>query len=227
MANSVAQDLDNQQSAEQLAATSLSPLDAALHSDRVSLHTSTVGVITAINGERASAQPVLRSLLMSGEEVLLPLVVDAPLYFPRGGGITMTFPVAVGDTCIILFAERALDYWLQYGGFQTPEFRLHDISDGMIMVGVRPNPTQLTDVSTVAAEIRTDDGLTKISVQNGTIRIQAAQIILTSESGSPKALVTADLITWITDQLIPALSSAGVSVDPPPPTSITTVVQGD
>jgi 5-formyltetrahydrofolate cyclo-ligase len=75
------------------------------------LRTMTLGVITAVNGERVSAQPLLRSVLVNGKEVALPLIVDAPLEFPRGKNWILTFPVQVNDECIIAFSDRAIDAW--------------------------------------------------------------------------------------------------------------------
>ena len=56
-----------------------------------------------------------------------PLLVDVPVVFPRGGGCTLTFPVKEGDECLVIFADRCIDFWWQSGGIQEPvDGRMHD-----------------------------------------------------------------------------------------------------
>ncbi|MDR8345712.1 hypothetical protein FPK41_22485, partial [Acinetobacter baumannii] len=73
----------------------------------------------------------------SGAEVSvnLPLLVDVPVVFPRGGGCTLTFPVKPGDECLVIFADRCIDFWWQSGGIQEPvDERMHDFSDAFCIV---------------------------------------------------------------------------------------------
>lgn len=98
------------------------------------------------------------------ELLQMPLLLDCPVMFPGGGGVTLTFPVKQGDECLMVFASRCIDSWWQSGGVQAPsEFRMHDLSDGFAFVGVRSQPRRLT-VSTGAAQLRSDSGLTIVEV---------------------------------------------------------------
>jgi hypothetical protein len=36
----------------------------------------------------------------------LPILINVPVQFPRGGCFLLTFPVTKGDECLIMFAER-------------------------------------------------------------------------------------------------------------------------
>ncbi len=68
-----------------------------------------------------------------------PLLTDCPVFMIGGGeNGYLTFPVRAGDTCLILFNDRDLDNWFA-GGANTPpnSSRLHDLSDGLVMVGFR------------------------------------------------------------------------------------------
>ena len=91
--------------------------------------------------------------------VNLPLLLDCPVVFPRGGGCSLTFPIRAGDECLVVFADRAIDFWWQSGGVQPPaETRMHDLSDGFVLVGPYSQPQVLSGVSTSAVQLRSDDG---------------------------------------------------------------------
>jgi hypothetical protein len=97
--------------------------------------------------------------------VTLPLCLNCPCQFPSGGGVTLTFPVEEGDECLVVFASRAIDGWWQSGGVQPPvEARMHDLSDGFVLLGFRSQPRVISDISTVSAQLRSDDGSTVIDL---------------------------------------------------------------
>lgn len=97
--------------------------------------------------------------------VNMPLLVDVPVHFPRGGGCTLTFPVAKGDECLVVFAARCIDSWWQSGGVQAPaEHRVHDLSDGFAFVGFFSQATKISGISTTKAQLRSNDGSTYVEL---------------------------------------------------------------
>lgn len=97
--------------------------------------------------------------------VNMPLLVDVPVHFPRGGGCTLTFPVAKGDECLVVFAARCIDSWWQSGGIQAPaEHRVHDLSDGFAFVGFFSQAAKIGSISTISAQLRSNDGSTYIDL---------------------------------------------------------------
>lgn len=91
--------------------------------------------------------------------VNLPLLLDCPVCFPRGGGCSLTFPIKSGDECLVVFSSRAIDLWWASGGVQAPvEIRMHDLSDGFVIPGPYSQSQVLPDVSTDAVQLRSDDG---------------------------------------------------------------------
>ncbi|MCL6469777.1 MAG: hypothetical protein I4O48_15895 [Ralstonia sp.] len=95
----------------------------------------------------------------------MPLLVDVPVHFPRGGNCTLTFPVAKGDECLVVFAARCIDGWWQSGGVQAPmESRIHDLSDGFAFVGFFSQATKISGISTSTAQLRSNDGATYVEV---------------------------------------------------------------
>lgn len=108
--------------------------------------------------------------LQDGSWVLetLPLLVDVPVCFPGGGGYSLTFPVAAGDEALIVIAHRCIDAWWQNGGVQPQaEFRMHDLSDGFAIVGVRSQPRVIPGVSLDSVQLRSDDGLAYVELAGG------------------------------------------------------------
>lgn len=100
--------------------------------------------------------------------VALPLLVDVPVYFPRGGGVTLTFPVTEGDECLVIFADRCIDYWWQNGGVQEPvDPRQHHLADAFALVGPQSQAKKISGISTSAAQLRTDDGAAFIELDPG------------------------------------------------------------
>ncbi|EAV6546371.1 Gp138 family membrane-puncturing spike protein [Salmonella enterica] len=121
------------------------------------------GAVTAV------VQPAIRSVETDNDGNRItknyPLLVDVPVVFPRGGGCTLTFPVKAGDECLVIFADRCIDFWWQNGGVQEPvDDRVHDLSDAFCIVGPQSQAQKISGISTSAVELRSDDGGTKLSL---------------------------------------------------------------
>lgn len=95
----------------------------------------------------------------------LPLLVDVPVVFPRGGGCTITFPVKAGDECLVVFSDRCIDFWWQSGGVQEPvDPRQHDLSDAFAFIGPQSQAEVIGNISTSTLQMRTDDGAAYIEL---------------------------------------------------------------
>lgn len=138
------------------------------------MRVSIPGIIQSFDPDAVTAvvQPAIKGVEHdeSGAEVSvsLPLLVDVPVVFPRGGGCTLTFPVKEGDECLVIFADRCIDFWWQSGGIQEPvDGRMHDLSDAFCIVGPQSQAKKISSISTTAAQLRTDDGSAFIEVAAG------------------------------------------------------------
>jgi len=68
--------------------------------------------------------------------------------------------VKKGTECLVILASRCIDGWWGQGGVQTPpELRMHNLSDGFCLPGVRSKATAFT-VDLTQAQVRSDDGST-------------------------------------------------------------------
>lgn len=157
---------------------------AALDGRQAEIWTALPGIVTAFDPDAitVSVQPAIAGSI-TGEDgvaqrVSLPLLVDVPVSFPMGGKFVLTFPVAAGDECIVVFSARCIDGWWQSGGVQAPaEHRMHDLSDGMAIVGIRSKARKLRDISTENVQLRSEDGLTYIEIgPEGKVRIDCEHL---------------------------------------------------
>lgn len=150
-----------------LAETFKSERDTTKNQIRVALP----GIVQSFDPDAVTAvvQPAIRSVETDNDGNRItknyPLLVDVPVVFPRGGGCTLTFPVKEGDECLVIFADRCIDFWWQSGGVQEPvDDRQHDLSDAFCIVGPQSQAQKISDISTSAVELRSDDGGTKLSL---------------------------------------------------------------
>ena len=123
------------------------------------------GIIQSFDPDAVTCtvEVALRGIVGDGSTELKPLV-DVPVIFPRGGGCTLTFPVKEGDECLLIFADRCIDFWWQSGGVQeTVDPRQHDLSDAFAIVGPQSQAQKISCISTSAAQLRTDDGSAKLT----------------------------------------------------------------
>ncbi|ELQ6225166.1 Gp138 family membrane-puncturing spike protein [Cronobacter turicensis] len=147
---------------------------ALAHHISAGLRVALPGIIQSFNPQAVTCvvQPAIRGKRSdddgSERSVKLPLLVDVPVVFPRGGGCTLTFPVAAGDECLVIFADRCIDFWWQSGDVQEPvDPRMHDLSDAFALVGPMSQQRKISNISVSATQLRTDDGAAVIELAVG------------------------------------------------------------
>ncbi|MGO4678219.1 hypothetical protein AB4Z40_35770, partial [Bosea sp. 2YAB26] len=65
------------------------------------------------------------------------------------------------------------------------ERRRHDLSDGFAIIGVWSQPRALSDYSTSAAQLRTDDGSARITLRPNAIDFDASIVRINGRSITP------------------------------------------
>ena len=124
-------------------------LNSAIGEALSNLHTATIAKVTAVQAKTISVQPVINRVV-DGKSIKLPQFTKVPPLFMQGGGSYTAHPIAVGDYCLLIFTERCFDRWYSGSDFQDPaEFRMHDYSDGIALVGVNPQAGALTIPSVI------------------------------------------------------------------------------
>lgn len=111
----------------------------------VNMHTALPAKITKVSAGKVNLQPLLKRKLVTGALIDLPVITNVPVMFQRSGRFVFSFPLAVGDTGLVVFAERSMDNWLVQGGTADPaDPRKFDLSDGIFFPGLYPfnNPPE-------------------------------------------------------------------------------------
>lgn len=170
------------------------------------IQTALPGIIQSFDPQSmtCTVQPAINGQVQDETGALtgveLPLLVDCPVQFPAGGGCTLTFPVKAGDECLVVFSSRCIDAWWQSGGIQVqPELRMHDLSDGFVLLGFRSQPRVIGNISTTATQLRTDDGGAFVEVDSATHAINATTSGSATVSAQSGITLTAPLVTIIGD----------------------------
>lgn len=166
----------------ELAPDSTETLRMAFEAMQSRLWTSLPGIVQSFDAAQmtVTVQPTINGRYIdstgAGQSLQMPVLLDVPVVWPGGGGATLTFPIAEGDECLVVFAARCIDAWWSLGGVQDPpEIRMHDLSDSFALVGLRSLPRALASVSTTNVQLRSDDGstLVEMSPAGKTVQITA------------------------------------------------------
>jgi len=133
--------------------------------------------------QQITAQPLVLEgyVAEEGERATerLPAIAGVPVVFPGAGGFRVTFPIAVGDTVLLVFASSSIDRWLALGGEVDPaDDRRHALSDAIAIPGLRDFAHALGNAPSSTMSIGKDGG--------PTIEISGTEI----QAGGSGALVT-------------------------------------
>ena len=95
-----------------------------------SLHCALPGQIESFDAEHGTA--VIRPMVRLIDGIEMPVLRDVPVFLPLPDLMT----VNEGDVCLVIFADRALDRWMESGEEADGiPGRYHDLSDGFAFVG--------------------------------------------------------------------------------------------
>ncbi len=177
-----------------------------LRSMKIALNCVKIGMIQSIDYTTmtATVQIVFQQAMRDGSFQNVSVLTDVPVFTPQGGGYSMQFPIEVGDTAILLFADRNIDNWFQAGGVQPPaDGRLHALSDAIAIVGLNGLTSPL-GIAPSASEARLIDraGTTKVGISGGKVTIAGA-------SGQTLLTVLNNLITALEALTVTVSGSTG------------------
>lgn len=117
---------------------------AAIQAHDADLHVSIPAEVVRVDLAKGQvdARPLVKDVLTAGDgarvALSVPVIANVPIVWPGAGGFRLTFPVAAGDSVLLVFSDRSLDAWLARGGEVDPgDPRRHALSDAVAIPGLR------------------------------------------------------------------------------------------
>lgn len=177
------------------------------------VHTALPGIVVSFDPETqlAEVQPAIKRVFREETEdgeiltdVALPVLINVPVVFPRGGGYSLTFPVAAGDECLLVFSERSIDNWHEFGGVRKPTAkRFHDLSDALAVVGLSSKGNKIPSYDANNLQLKKDDGSASVTLKANEADVEAATVI---EIKAPLIKLTGNV------QITGTVTNAGVDI---------------
>lgn len=137
------------------------------------VHTSLPGTVISFDpdAQTASIQLGIKRVYVfddpsvTPEDQTISSLINVPILFQRGGGFTISFPIAPGDECMVWFVERSFDLWKRTGQVSLPGAnRMHSYSDAVATVGFSSDVNLIDQFNTTDLVIKSDDGNTTVTL---------------------------------------------------------------
>ena len=116
----------------------------------------------------------------------LPVIVNVPIVFPFaiGNGFALTLPIKAGDSCLLVFSQRAIDNWHDQGGVQPPEqnaigCRHHSLTDAFAIMAPAAIPDVLGAWNSAGIELRSRARDVRVTVEADKAVVKAGDTTLT------------------------------------------------
>lgn len=103
--------------------------------------------------QTANVQPILRGRYRSADGTVttprLPQLTGVPVLYPQGGGFSIVWPLAEGDTVQLVINERSLDEWKGSPSSDVAprDPRRFDLTDAVAFAGMASPGAALTEFS--------------------------------------------------------------------------------
>ena len=147
-------------------------LTRAMRESALDINCVAVATVQAFNATNQTVTATLNYVRVvrdnQGNETLVKYqpLIQCPVMILQGGQGGMTMPIAKDDPCIILFADRDIDNWIQYGTLNGApnSMRLHDMNDAIAICGI--NPLSRSIASYLTDGVKIFNGTSFITIRN-------------------------------------------------------------
>lgn len=163
------------------------------------LHTAIPARVESFNPQTMRANVTLlrkRRVSADSDPEPIPPILEVPVLLIKGGDFVIRSPVKKGDTVLVVFSERAMDYLLIDGNPQDPRFkRRHALDDAIAIPGLL-NQSEAKLPSEHAEDMlvyHRQIGSKVVLRQSGDLLVQVGQHRLELRADGPAILHTPDL----------------------------------
>ena len=180
---------------------------ALLESLKTILHTSVPGIVTEYDqsAKRARISQALNLLRINPgtdatESIPKPPILDVPVVWPSGGGLTFLFPIAVGDPVLLVFSERGIAGFRQSFELSDPApIRYFEMADAIAVPGF--GSFGVAAASEAGATLQTEDGTKYIELSPDRVRVRFNDQDVTLTDSGLSIDVTGDVAITATGEI--------------------------
>lgn len=139
-------------------------------------------VVIAVEGRRrVTVQPQIMMGATDGQKVSRAQIASVPLLNIGGGDFVLSFPVKAGDFGWIKATDRDMSLFLQALAEEWPNTkRMHSFQDGVFIPDAMRQWT-LNGEDAERAVLQSVDGLTRIAVGDGIVKITAPAVEIVAD----------------------------------------------
>lgn len=175
-------------------------VERILEDAKADLHVALPGRVESYDPAKqiANIKPTIKQTVREGDDqdkTLLehPVIPAVPVVWPRGGGYFMTFPLAAGDSGLLVFSERDLGAWRDSGQVSDAgDEGIHGLAGAVFIPGLEVVSRALS-----SGDAGTDHMV--LGKEGGTqIHVDGSFVHLGGSAGSVLVLATSAFQTWIT-----------------------------
>lgn len=166
-------------------------------------------------------QPVVMRVDPDGVSRAYPPISACPVQWPCGGGFSITWPLAVGDTGLLVFASAAIDQWITTGSEQAKPTsgRRGALSDGVFIPGLRPRKNIPATIAGGGLSVGKEDSTARLHISAaGAVKINGASILF-GDTASGHAAIAELIDAHFTAQKVWLDAHTHTSGGPGSPTS--------
>lgn len=145
-------------------------------------YTHLPGIITSFDPDKQVAKviPAIQATINIDNKIEykdLPELIEVPVMFCYGqtAGFSLTYPVNIGDECLLSFSMKSIDVWHDTGeiskAVEPVSSRSHSISDGIAFVGLSSKPNVINKFQNNCIEIRNKSRASRMSVYDNRVEV--------------------------------------------------------
>lgn len=151
-------------------------LKNAIDNRLLDAHTAIIGRVEKYDETRqlADVQPILKRAIKNAAGTInqedLPLLVDVPVLFPRGGGFFIALPIQTGDYVQVIFNESSIEEFLTESPSTIAYNQRFTLQGAIAIPGIYPFSKTIQSAHKSNLVIGKDDGV-KIHIDDDKIRL--------------------------------------------------------
>lgn len=138
------------------------------------IHTAIPAEIVSFDGKTgtASVLPKAKINLSNGKSMDFPKINDVPVMFPRGSGsdAVIVYPIKVGDGCLLIISEQALDFW-RSKGVTNSELKF-SLANAIAIPGLFARPVADIEEAADSDSLIVRNGNTKLTLSRDNMTIR-------------------------------------------------------